>query len=148
MKIMKAATCLFYLVSVGVGSVETAQSQQSFSCPWGREGACLDYGDKVCSSFAKCVANDSVCFNSYTCDYNGFVCKSDFNNLNEDYDGLVGEYNRLVSIANDLKRDAEYSEEQVRVLKREVSELRGKYGDVISCLEALSSLDDAQSCAN
>ncbi|MFT4160916.1 hypothetical protein [Shinella sp.] len=57
------------------GSIATAQ--QSFTCNWGKEAACLDYGAKVCSQFGKCVDENAVCFKKSTCDYNGFMCTSD-----------------------------------------------------------------------
>lgn len=104
----------------------------SFSCSYGKKAACLDYGDKVCSSLAKCVSNDAVCFNSYTCDYNGFICKSEYNdllskckNISTEHDDLVDEYNNLL-----------------RKYKIVVSE----YEDLQSCVSYASTLDEARDC--
>lgn len=65
------------LVAILLLNAGPAISQQSFSCPWGKEAACLDYGAKVCSQFGKCVDDDAVCFSRSTCDYKGFMCVSD-----------------------------------------------------------------------
>lgn len=50
---------------------------QSFTCPIGRQPSCLDYSDKVCSSFSKCVDQTATCFDQFTCNYEGFMCVSD-----------------------------------------------------------------------
>lgn len=78
-------------------------STQSFTCSYGKRAACLDYSDKVCSLFSKCISSDAVCFDSYTCDYNGFVCKSDFNEIVDKYDGLVTKHNDLISRIDSLE---------------------------------------------
>ena len=53
-----------------------AAAQQGFSCSYGDRGACLGYGDTVCSSSGKCVSESAACFDSYQCNYEGFTCKS------------------------------------------------------------------------
>jgi len=94
----------------------------SFSCPIGKRASCLDYNDKVCSMFAKCVDSDATCFDAYTCGFGGFVCKSKFDDLASDYeslrqtcrsvayehDQLVEKYNRMLSELQDAesRRDA------------------------------------------
>ena len=75
----------------------------SFTCPVGTDAACLDYGDKVCSSFSKCVSDDAVCFDSYTCGYKGFVCKSKYDDLVDEYDDLVRKYNTLLQNYNNRR---------------------------------------------
>ena len=35
---------------------------QNFSCGIGDRGACLGYGDTVCSSQGRCVGSDAQCF--------------------------------------------------------------------------------------
>src|SRR5262245_13103089 len=69
-----------------VSSSLSTDAQQSLSCSYGSEPACLDHGAVVCKSTAKCVGNDAVCFDAFTCDYKGFVCKSKFDEAAEAYD--------------------------------------------------------------
>ena len=118
---------------------------ENFSCSFGR-GACLDYGDKICSSQGKCVSDDAVCFDSFTCGYGGFVCKSKMDDLANSYDDLVrkakslgSEYDDLVAKHNDLIDD--------------MSALQRRFGDAVteklnieSCLSSAASLEDAQAC--
>lgn len=96
-----------------------------FTCPYGKDAACLDYGDKVCSSRAQCVSQDAVCFDSYSCDYKGFVCKSDMENLARQCDEvqsagkeILEKYNRLVD----------------------------EYDDARTCVQLASSLAQAKRC--
>ena len=91
---------------------------QSFSCSFGQP-ACLGYGENVCSSSGKCVRDDAVCFNSYTCDFKGFACKSDFDEAVQEIDEKVNEYNRLVR----------------------------KYNDLLDCINTRDSVDDIRYCA-
>lgn len=104
-----------------------------FSCPFGKQGACLDYNDKVCSSFAKCVDNNAVCFDSNTCNYKGFICKSQFDDLMDDYSGLASkcksisdEYETLVIKYNNLIR---------------------AYESLDNCLSSANSVQDAKACS-
>lgn len=97
-----------------------------FSCPFGTNGACLDFGDKVCSRSAKCVDDDAACFSAYTCGFgNEFVCKSEYEDLVNEYDDLVRRHNDLVD---------------------ELARLQRKQSDVESCISYSSSLDEAQNC--
>lgn len=98
----------------------------NFSCPIGRQGACLDYGDKVCSSRGKCVNENAECFDSFTCNYKGFICKAKFDDLADDckkladdHDTLVNEYNALLS----------------------------RYKRLSSCLSLARTMKDVQTCA-
>lgn len=90
----------------------------SFSCNYGKQPACLDYGDKVCSSYAKCVSNDAVCFDAYTCNSQGYICKSVFQELADEYDDLVNKYNSLIA----------------------------KRNNQMTCLSGASTMDDVQNC--
>jgi hypothetical protein len=90
----------------------------NFSCNYGKQGACLDSGDKVCSSYSKCVKDDAVCFDSYTCGYQGFVCKSKFQDLADGYDELVRKYNNLIR----------------------------KQNDQMSCMSGATTMEDVQNC--
>jgi len=103
-----------------------------FTCPYGTEAACLDYGDKVCSSSAKCVRNDAICFDSYTCNYEGFICKSEYTDLSDEYESLHNEYEQTVNDYNEL----------LRQYKSAMSE----YEDFRTCVSYASSLDEAQAC--
>ena len=78
----------------------SAFAQQNFSCSWGKQGACLDYGDTVCSSSGKCVSADAACFSSYQCNYEGFTCKSNLTDCADQYDSLIAKYNTLVNDHN------------------------------------------------
>lgn len=82
------------VVAVAVMIADYA-SAQSFSCPYGKQPSCLDYNDKVCSSMAKCVTHDAVCFDSYTCGYDGFVCKSDMESLAKKAKSMASNYDEL-----------------------------------------------------
>lgn len=84
-----------------------AMAQQNFSCRFGTQGACLDYGDTICSSLGKCVDANAKCFASYQCDYEGFTCKSNLTDCAEEYDALQTRYNRLVDDYNDLLEDSQ-----------------------------------------
>jgi len=121
----------------GIGSV---LAQQSFSCPFGTQASCLDYGDKVCSSYSKCVSQDSVCFDSYTCGYEGFICKSKYDDLVDEYDDLLRKNRRLVSEYNSLL--AEYQENI-----DDYNRLLGEHSALASCISFADTLDEAQSCA-
>lgn len=91
---------------------------QSFSCRLGQP-ACLGYGDKVCNSNAKCVTQDAICFDSFTCNYDGFVCKSDMKKVVSAYDEVIIKHNALVDTLNDLRH----------------------------CLRMADTVDEAQDCA-
>ena len=81
-------------VVMAIGN-EQVIAQQSFSCPYGKTASCLDYGDKVCSSYSKCVSQDAKCFDSYTCGYEGFICKSKYDDVVDEYNDLLRENQRL-----------------------------------------------------
>lgn len=104
----------------------------NFSCAYGKQGACLDYGDKVCSSFSKCVSSDAICFNSYTCNYKGFVCKSKLDDIADEYDSLVSKYNSLVSDYSNLESDYD--------------DMSYKYRRIKNCIESADTIDDAKYC--
>lgn len=103
------------LLAVAAVTLTTPTFAQSFSCRMGSQPACLDYGDKVCNSTAKCVSSDAVCFDSYTCNYSGFVCKSDMDDLAkkakrmaEGYDELrqcLSRAGEMAGVADCVRRD-------------------------------------------
>ena len=104
-----------------------------FSCPLGTDGACLDWGDKVCSSFSKCVDKNASCFSEYTCGFqNEFVCKSDLDAVVTKYDELVRKFNRLVN---------EHDE-----LIRKFNRLVDKHDELETCVSTSETLSAAKRC--
>lgn len=112
---------------------------QSFTCNFGKQPACLDYGDKVCSSSGKCVSDDAICFNSYTCDYQGFVCKSDLLDVARKHDDLANDYNDLVGKYDELLRKA-------KSLANEYDELSSELEDAQSCVYYADTVEEARNC--
>ncbi|MER9484735.1 hypothetical protein NKI50_01895 [Mesorhizobium sp. M0563] len=107
---------------------------QSFSCSFG-EPACLDYGAVVCKSSATCVSKESICFDSYTCDYKGFVCKSKFDVAVDAYDTQLRKYNELVDKFNLL--NSAYKE-----VETEKAEARR----VSDCIDRVDTIEGAKAC--
>lgn len=130
---------LVLMTMVSILESEAYAYGNDFSCAFGKQGACLGYGDKICSSTAKCVSGDAVCFDSYACGFGGFVCKSKLDDLASEYDDLLhrckiiaGEHDELVEEYNDL----------LRKYKSKVSE----YEELESCISYSSTLDEAKRC--
>lgn len=112
---------------------------QNFSCGLGDRGACLGYGDTVCSSQGKCVGSNAQCFDSYQCDYEGFTCKSkvsdcvnEYNSLLSNNNDLVGKYNTLLSDYDDLLSKAKKLAKSHDALK--------------DCLLYANDMDDVERC--
>jgi len=105
---------------------------QSFSCRGGTQPACLDYGAKVCNSFARCVSQNDVCFDQFTCDFRGFVCKSTLNEVVEKHDTLVNDF-------NDLLKRAKNNEEVVRTMQINATSLT-------LCVDQADDLEAAKRC--
>lgn len=150
---------LWFLV-VMVLAASSASAQQNFSCSYADRGACLGFGEQVCSSSGKCVNESSACFDSYQCNYEGFTCKSNvtecvdsYNDLTGRYDGLVMEYNNLFGDHKDL---AERFDSLVlnfnslvgehETLRRETWALEDRFQSYKFCVEYSDNLNDAQSC--
>lgn len=106
---------------------------QSFSCRIGTQPACLDYGDKVCSSSGMCVDRNAACFDQYQCNYEGFTCKSNVTECVEAHDSLLRKHNELVDDFN----------ENLEIAK----EMAARLDDIESCLIYASTLEDAKLCA-
>lgn len=126
---MKIKTLLFTLALIPSGAL----AQQGFTCSYGDRGACLGYGDTVCSSSGKCVSEDAACFDSYQCDYEGFTCKSNVTECAEAYDALLKKHNELV---DDFNKNLEIAKGMAARLE-----------DVKTCLIYASTLEDAKLCA-
>jgi hypothetical protein len=128
-------------------------AQQGFTCPFGTQGACLDYGDTVCSSSGQCVSDDAMCFDRYQCDYEGFTCKSNLTDCADEYDrllsthnSLVDDYNDLLASSRDLQASLEDAIDELEDTRREVTYVQGTLDDVLSCIEGLGRLADASVC--
>lgn len=106
---------------------------QSFSCRMGAQPACLDYGDKVCSSSGMCVDQNAACFDKYHCNYEGFTCKSNVTECVAAHDDLLRKHNQLVDDFN----------ENLGIAKR----MAARLDDIESCLIYASTLDAAKLCA-
>ncbi|PKQ10710.1 MAG: hypothetical protein CVT70_18155 [Alphaproteobacteria bacterium HGW-Alphaproteobacteria-1] len=106
---------------------------QNFSCRIGTQPACLDYGDKVCSSSGMCVDRDAACFNKYQCNYEGFTCKSNVTECVEAHDNLLRKHNDLVEDFN----------KNLKIAK----EMASRLDDIEICLIYASTLEAAKLCA-
>lgn len=111
----------------------------TFSCSYGKQAACLDYSDKVCSSFSKCISNDAICFDTYTCNYKGFVCKSK-------YEDLADEYGELFSKCKNISVEYDDLVDEYNGLLRKYKNAVSKYDNLQSCINYASSLDGAKNC--
>lgn len=130
-----------FLVPNGSGAMA-----QSFTCSYGKQPACLDYGDKVCSSFGKCVSDNAICFDSYTCDYQGFTCKSNLVDLAGDYDDLADDYNELLRKAKSLESDFDSLLSKSRMLATDYDGLADQFETAQSCVEYADTIEEAQGC--
>ncbi len=131
----------------------SVSAQQGFSCSYGDRGACLGFGDTVCSSSGMCVDQNAACFDKYQCNYEGFTCKSNVTECAEAYDKLLGENNTLVDEYNDLlKKQKELATDfdemitAARALKSDYDRLETSLADMETCLLYASTLDDAKLC--
>lgn len=139
-------------VLLALGSVSAVP--QSFTCPYGKQASCLDYGDKVCSSYSKCVDQNAVCFDSWQCNLEGFTCKSNVTEIAKKYDALVDDYNELLGKSRALANDYDQLVEDRRSLADEYDDLESRQHklessieDMKSCIRSADDLDDAQSCS-
>lgn len=110
-----------------------ALAQQGFSCSYGDRGACLGFGETVCSSSGKCVNENAACFDSYQCNYEGFTCKSNVTECAEAHDTLLKKHNDLVDDFN----------ENLEIARGMAARLE----DAETCLIYASTLEDAKLCA-
>lgn len=140
MKILRLLIA-FVLIPTSLGA------QQGFSCSYGDRGACLGFGDTVCSSSGMCVDQNAACFDKYQCDYEGFTCKSNVTECAAAHDKLlrenktlVEEYNGLLKKHNDLIDDFN---ENLDIAKG----MAARLDDIESCLIYASTLEAARLCA-
>ena len=106
---------------------------QNFSCRIGTQPACLDYGDKVCSSRGMCVDRNSACFDQNQCNYEGFTCKSNVTKCVEAHDALLRKHNDLVDDFN----------KNLKIAK----DMASRLDDIESCLIYASTLEAARLCS-
>jgi len=139
----KLITLIFAVCALGNSLVF---AQQSFSCSYGKRAACLDYGDKVCSSYAKCVDADAECFGAYTCDYKGFVCKSKFDDVVDEYNDLLSEYSDLLTRNRTLVSKYNLLLEEYEDAVSKYNRLVNEHSELEDCVSNASTLDDASSC--
>lgn len=121
-------------------------SAQSFSCSYGKRAACLDYGDQVCGSLAKCVDESASCFNSYQCNYEGFTCKSNVTEIASEYDELVGKYNELLRGYDELVGKYKGLSNDYDKLLDKAKNVASSYDNVKNCLLYADDLEEAQLC--
>lgn len=89
---------------------------QNFSCSFDKRGACLDYGDKVCPQFSKCVSQDAVCLQPHQGNHEGFTCKSNVTELVDDYNDLAGVCRGIQSDLQELRQQYELQSSQIDIL--------------------------------
>lgn len=135
---------LMALVMLVVGAASARA--QSFSCPYGEQPSCLDYGDKVCSSFGKCVDQNAACFDTGQCDYEGFTCKSNVTALAGKYDDLVNNYNLLLQKSHTLADEYDQLASKTRSLTDENDSLKSNLDDLEACVRRAASIEEAQYC--
>ncbi len=130
-----------------------AVAQQGFSCSYGDRGACLGYGDTVCSSSGKCVSESAACFDSYQCNYEGFTCKSNLTECADEYGALqtrfsvlVNDYNELLEQSQVMRVEFQGAVEDLDDTRRDLRRTEETLYEIRSCIEGLSRLDDPDSC--
>ena len=139
MKVFLATIVAFTLVASAYG--------EDFSCALGRRGACLSYGDTVCSSAGKCVQQDAICFQPYTCGFGGFVCKSKLDDVVDEYNSLADTNRSLVADYNDLTERFNALLRTSKSLSDDYDELTVKHRRSRDCVTYASTLEEAQGCA-
>lgn len=127
---------------------------QNFSCNYGKQPACLDYGAQVCSSSGKCVDSNAACFDSYQCGYDGFTCKSNVTEcvdaqekLLRKHNTLVDDYNGLLKKHKELAADFDETITAARALQSDYDRIESSLGDMETCLIYATTLDEAKRCA-
>ncbi|MER9574931.1 hypothetical protein NKI78_04660 [Mesorhizobium sp. M0400] len=141
-RLISAATGALYALLFWVSA---SPAGQSFSCSFG-EPACLDYGAVVCKSSATCVSKDSICFDSYTCDYKGFVCKSKFDDAVGLYEAQVDKYNEVVGKFNLLNSTYERVRIEKAAALSDLEDAQAKARRVSDCVYGADTIESAKGC--
>lgn len=126
---MKILRMLIATVLIPTG----VSAQQGFSCSYGDRGACLGFGETVCSSGGMCVDQNAACFDKYQCNYEGFTCKSNVTECAEAHDTLLEKHNDLIDDFN----------ENLEIAKG----MAARLDEIEGCLIYASTLEDAKLCA-
>jgi hypothetical protein len=124
---------------------EVGGRAESFSCSFGQP-ACLDYGAVVCKSMAKCVSNDAVCFDSYTCGYGGFVCKTKLDDLVDEYDNLFKKAKAMEFDFVSAQGDLESVRRELASVQAELEDETRELASLKQCVKDAVALEDAQNC--
>lgn len=129
----------FILFTTSIFGIKAHAYGNNFSCPFGTQGSCLNHGDKVCSSFSKCVDNNAICFDNYTCGYGGFVCKSQL-------DDIVSEYDTLLRKCKKIAEDHDSIVIEYNNLLYPYEKIKSEYEDLESCVYYAYTLEEAKEC--
>lgn len=132
MNYLRAALVAVVVTAVALSMADGRLFAQSFSCPFGKDPACLDYGDQVCSSQGMCVDSNAACFDQYQCGYEGFTCKSNVTECVDKYEDLLRTHNELVDSYNELLDDAKEVEDDLDDL-RDCIATGGTVAEIRSC---------------
>jgi len=123
----------------------TAMAQQAFTCPYGDRGACLGFGETVCTSSGRCVRDDALCFDRYQCNYEGFTCRSNVTECIDDYDNLLRRFNTLVDDYNGLLADSREIQDAWEAAADELDETTSQLATTLAdLLRAEQSLRETQ----
>jgi len=118
-----------------------------FTCPYGKQGACLDYGEIVCRSGSKCVSEYAICFDSNTCNFKGFVCKSELDEVIESYDSLVSKYNNLQYNYKELQYNYENLQSNFENLEHDQMQSKSNYENLKDCIDSSDNFSEAKDCS-
>lgn len=136
-----------FLLPFIAACIATPVFAQNFSCLIGDRGACLGYGETVCSSTGKCVNQNAQCFDSYQCNYEGFTCRSNVTECVDTYEALLRTHNTLVDDYNDLLANRDALRSDMQGLLGVVGDLENDLQDVETCLIYATTVDQARLCA-
>jgi hypothetical protein len=139
--VVKALVLLTLSLTLSFGAI----AEKYFSCSSGSP-SCLNYGDTVCPSTAKCIEKSAICFDSNTCPYQTFTCKLNYDNLNSDYDSLKSSCDKTTEKYNDLVDGYNSLLNKWKNIISEYDDLEDKYRDLESCVSNAYDLDNAKNC--
>ena len=126
-------------VAATLAAAAVPAQAQSFSCPFGKDPACLDYGDQVCSSMGMCVDQNAACFDKYQCDHQGFTCKSNLSDCADDYNALLADHEELLRTHNALVDDYNNLLGTAKAAQSDLDDIR-------ECLRYAQDVEDARHC--
>ena len=142
-------TLLFAIALIPSGAI----AQQGFTCSYGDRGACLGYGDTICSSSGMCVSERAACFDSNQCNYEGFTCKSNVtacaaenDTLLIRFNTLVDDYNELLEDSREMRAEFESTLTDLGATRRDLLKTEEVLYDISLCIEGLGRLDDPTNC--